>query len=167
MLTSLVVGCAAILINASRLVQNEMRSALLVAEQTVDDVSMWATPSFHSTGITRGRSSPSRAPRMHNLAELVASFKGNQYLRVSVSDDGSAKQVNPVYDHRVFGGFPRWFIRPIGVVPETHRIPVTLNRQPLGAVVIETQPRNKSLKYGMSRLPDSARWSSLPVRRSR
>lgn len=131
LLTSLVLGCAATLINASRSVQNEMRSALLVAEQTVDDVV--------------SQLGQSRNPQ-HDLAELVASFKGNRHLRVSVSDDGSAEQVNPIYDHRVFGGVPRWFIRLIGVVPETHRVPVTLNGQPLGAVVIETQPRNEILE---------------------
>jgi two-component system, NarL family, sensor histidine kinase UhpB len=131
LLTSLVLGCAATLVNASRSVQNEMRSALLVAEQTVDDVV--------------SQLGQSRNPQ-HDLAELVASFKGNRHLRVAVSDDGSAEQVNPIYDHRVFGGVPRWFIRLIGVVPETHRVPVTLNGQPLGAVVIETQPRNEILE---------------------
>jgi len=131
LLTSLVLGGVATLINASRSVQNEMRSALLVAEQTVDDVV--------------SQLGQSRDPQ-HDLAELVASFKGNRHLRVSLTEDGAAEQVNPVYDHRVFGGVPRWFVRLIGVAPETHRIPVTLNGQPLGTVVIETQPRNEILE---------------------
>ena len=80
LLTSLVLGCAATLINASRSVQNEMRSALLVAEQTVDDVV--------------SQLGQSRNPQ-HDLAELVASFKGNRHLRVSVSDDGSPDRSTP------------------------------------------------------------------------
>ncbi len=131
LLAGLVLGCAATLINASRSVQNEMRSALLVAEQTVDDV----------VSQIGGSRNPQR-----DLADLVASFKGNRHLRVSVIDNGAAEQVNPVNDHRPFGGVPRWFIRLIGVAPETHRIPVMLSGQPLGTVVIETEPRNEILE---------------------
>jgi two-component system, NarL family, sensor histidine kinase UhpB len=131
LLTSLVLGGAATLINASRSVQNEMRAALLVAEQTVNDVV--------------SQLGQSRDPR-HDLVELVTSFKGNRHLRVSLTEDGAAEQVNPVDDRRVFGGVPRGFVRLIGVVPETQRIPVTINGQPLGTVVIETQPRNEILE---------------------
>lgn len=131
LLTSLALGCAATLINASRSVQNEMHAALLVAEQTVDDVVLQLGQSHNP---------------QYDLAELVASFKGNRHLRVSVSENGAVELVDPVLDHRLFGGVPRWFIRLIGVVPETRRTPVTFDGRLLGTIVIETQPRNEILE---------------------
>jgi len=131
LLTSLALGGVATLINASRSVQNEMQAALLVAEQTVNDVV--------------SQLGQSRDPQ-HDLAELVGLFKGNRHLRVSLTEDGAAEQVDPVYDHRVFGGVPPWFVRLVGVAPETRRVPVMLDGRPLSTVVIETQPRNEILE---------------------
>lgn len=131
LLLSLALGGAVTLVNASRSVENEMRSALLVADQTVGNVVSEIADS----------SNPQR-----DLADLVASFKGNRHLRVSVTDDGAATQVNPVGDRTPFGHVPRWFVRLIGVAPEMHRVPVEIGGRQIGMVVIETDPRNEILE---------------------
>jgi len=131
LLLSLVLGGAIACLNASRSVQTEMRSALLVGRQTVDNA-------IREIG---GSTDPQR-----DLQALVASFKGNRHLRVSVVGDASPATVLPVGERMPFGKVPKWFIRLIGVPSETERVSVEMGGLPLGTVIIETDPRNEILE---------------------
>jgi two-component system, NarL family, sensor histidine kinase UhpB len=129
---SIALGGAVTLLNASRSVRTEMRSALLVGQQTVDNV---------VRGID-GSSDPQR-----DLDDLVASFKGSRHLRVSLTGAGAAgAQVQPVGDRSPFSEGPAWFMRLVGVAPEARSVPVTINGRLFGTVVIETDPRNEILE---------------------
>jgi two-component system, NarL family, sensor histidine kinase UhpB len=127
---SLTLGSAAAWLNATRSVRNEMRSALLVGRQTIEN------------GIERlqNASDPSRA-----LDDLVASFAGNRHLRVRFIGDPMAV-TGPVVERPAFGTIPGWFVRAIGVEPVTDRVPVVLGEHPLGTIVIETDPHNEILE---------------------
>src|SRR5215469_10855917 len=125
---SLVLGGVVALLNTSRSVRTEMRSALQVAQQTVGNVA-------------RGIDASPEPQR--ELDELVASFQGNRHLRVSLNGGAAPAQVQPVKDHYPFGGVPHWFVRLIGVAPETERMPMAIRGRPYGTVVIETDPRNE------------------------
>jgi two-component system, NarL family, sensor histidine kinase UhpB len=131
LLASLGLGGAVILLNASRSVRTEMNSALLVGRQTVDNV-------------VRGIDDAPDPQR--DLDNLVDAFKGNRHLRVSVSGGSAAAEVQPTDDRAPFGHVPGWFVRLIGVAPETDQIPVTIGGKPAGVVIIETDPRNEILE---------------------
>ena len=124
-------GGVVTLLNASRSVRTEMRSALLVAEQTVDNA-------------VRGIDT-SRDPQ-GDLDRLVASFTGNRHLRVSLIGGSAPAEVEPVDDRPPFGAAPRWFTRWIGVKREAHSVPVTAGGRALATVVIVTDPRNEILE---------------------
>jgi two-component system sensor histidine kinase UhpB len=128
LLASLLLGGAVILLNASRSVSNEMRSALLVGRQTIDDV------------LRRIDESPTP---QRDLDDLVASFKGSRHLRVSIIGSATAAEEQPRKERSPFGGAPRWFVWFIGVAPETDRVPIIIAGQPAGTVVVETDPRNE------------------------
>ena len=128
---SLVLGGVITLLNASRSVRTEMRSALQVGRQTVDNVVREIDTS----------SNPRR-----DLDDLVASFKGSRHLRVSIVAGPAAAAVTPVDDRSPFGAVPGWFVRLIDVTPEIDRVPITIGGSAAGALVIETDPRNEILE---------------------
>ena len=115
---SLALGGAVTILNASRSVRTEMRSALLVGQQTVDNVVREIDAS----------SDPQR-----DLDDLVASFKGSRHLRVSVTGAAVAA-VQPANDRSPFGKVPAWFVRLIGVAPEATIIGARVSRAGDGAI---------------------------------
>lgn len=131
LLASLGFGGTVILLNASRSVRTEMNSALLVGQQTVDNV---------VAGIATAPD-PQR-----ELDNLVASFKGNRHLRVSLIGGPASAEVEPVDDRTPFGTMPRWFARWVGTKRQSRSVPVAIGGHPLGTVVIQTDPRNEILE---------------------
>jgi two-component system, NarL family, sensor histidine kinase UhpB len=131
LLTSLALGGAVTLINASRSVRTEMLSALQVGRQTIDNA------------VREIDVSPNP---QRDIDDLVASFKGSRHLRVAVAGGIADEEMRPVNDRRPFGKVPAWFVRLIGVAPETDSIPFTIGRQPAGAVVVTTDPGNEILE---------------------
>ena len=127
---SLVLGGATAWLNASRSVRTEMRSALLVGRQTVESA---------IERLQHARE-PSR-----ELDELVASFAGNRHLLVRLVGEAQAVAA-PVVESPLFGPMPNWFVRVIGVVPATDRVPITVNGHDYGTVVLETDPHNEILE---------------------
>jgi two-component system, NarL family, sensor histidine kinase UhpB len=128
---SLALGAAVTLLNASQSVRTEMRSALLVGRQTVDNLAREIA----------GSPDPQR-----DLDDLVASFKGSRHLRVSVTGGAAPAEMQPVEERSHFGKVPAWFVRLIGVMPETDRVPITIGGRPFGVVVIMTDPHNEILE---------------------
>ena len=127
---SLVLGGATAWLNASRSVRNEMRSALLVGRQTIENA------------IERLQQDPdpSRA-----FDELVGSFEGNRHLRVRLIGEAQALAA-PVVERPLFGAVPSWFVRVIGVVPVTDRVSITVNGRDYGWIALETDPHNEVLE---------------------
>jgi two-component system sensor histidine kinase UhpB len=82
--------------------------------------------------------------RRGDLEALVAAFKGNRHLRVSLS--GGAAIVAPSLDGSHFGMVPRWFVRFLDVAPAAARVPVTIAGQHYGSILIETDPNNEILE---------------------
>ncbi|MBV9252019.1 MAG: hypothetical protein JO227_22600, partial [Acetobacteraceae bacterium] len=130
LVVSLILGSAVAWLNATRSVRTEMRSALMVGRQTIENA------------IERLQTStnPSR-----DLDDLVASFAGNRHLRVRFIGEPMAVTA-PVLERPVFGALPGWFIRAIGVEPVTDRVAVVLGEQRLGTIAIETDPHNEILE---------------------
>jgi two-component system, NarL family, sensor histidine kinase UhpB len=116
--------------NASRSVRTEMRAAFLVGRQTIANA-------IERLQNTRD---PSRA-----LDDLVASFTGNRHLRAWHAGQTPAL-AEPAAEKSRFGRPPTWFVRLIGVVPETERIPVAFGGRDYGSIVIETDPYNEILE---------------------
>jgi two-component system, NarL family, sensor histidine kinase UhpB len=116
--------------NASRSVRTEMRAAFMVGRQTIAS----------TLDRIHNGSEPSRA-----LDELVASFQGNRHLLVW-HIGGAAAVAAPVSEKSRFGHAPTWFIRLIGVAPETEQIPVAVDNRDLGTLVIATDPHNEILE---------------------
>jgi two-component system sensor histidine kinase UhpB len=127
---SLVLGGATAWLNASRSVRTEMRSALLVARQTIENA------------IERLRDAPD--PSLA-LGELVASFEGNRHLRVRFIGEAQAV-ATPIVESPWFGAVPNWFVRLIGVVPVADRVPITVGGRDYGTIVLETDPHNEILE---------------------
>jgi two-component system, NarL family, sensor histidine kinase UhpB len=127
---SLTLGGVMAWLNASRSVRNEMRSALLVGRQTIENA------------IERLQNTPDAS---RGLDDLVASFTGNRHLRVRFAGDPMAVTA-PVVEQPPFGTIPGWFVRVIGVEPVTDRVPVVLGEHPLGTIAIETDPHNEILE---------------------
>jgi two-component system, NarL family, sensor histidine kinase UhpB len=127
---SLTLGGVMAWLNASRSVRNEMRSALLVGRQTIENA------------IERLQNTPDPS---RGLDDLVASFTGNRHLRVRFAGDPMAVTA-PVVERPPFGTIPGWFVRAIGVEPVTDRVPVVLGEHPLGTIAIETDPHNEILE---------------------
>ena len=130
LMVSLTFGGIIVCLNASRSVRTEMRSALLVGRQTTEN------------GIRelQGSQDPQRG-----LDDLVASFKGNRHLRVSLTGSASVSTV-PVGDRLLFGAVPDWFMRLVAVEPKTEQVPVTIDDRPFGRIIIETDPHNEILE---------------------
>lgn len=127
---SLVLGGTVACLNASRSVEAEMRSALAVGQQIV---------ALGVAGLDRS-DDPAR-----DLERLVASFRGNRHLRVTLT--GAERAVAaPQRDAPLLGTVPRWFERLIGVTPSRVLIPVALAGRAYGEIAIETVPHNEVLE---------------------
>jgi len=124
-------GGAVTVLNASRSVRTEMRSALLVGQQTVEN-------------FVRGIDASADPQR--DLDRLVEAFAGNRHLRISLIGGSARAEVQPVDDRPPFGAVPRWFTRWIGVRRQSYSVPVTIGGRALGTLVIETDPRNEILE---------------------
>jgi len=127
---SLAVEGTIVFFNASRSVQTEMNSALQVGEQIVKDA------------LSRLPESPNRR---RDLEGLVAAFKGNRHLRVSLTG-GAIAAVEPPLERSHFGAVSHWFVRFLGITPVAARVPVTIAGQDYGSILIETDPRNEILE---------------------
>ena len=113
--------------NAAHSVETEMRSALAVAQQNLE------------AGVaTLGESSDLR----RDLERLVASFRGNRHLRVTLTGAATSTTVPPV-ETAPLGDVPRWFVRLIGVEPMMTRLPVSFGGESQGSITIETVPHNE------------------------
>jgi two-component system sensor histidine kinase UhpB len=128
LLISLALGAAIAYSNASRSVRTEMRAALLVGRQTVEN--------------TVERLQTARDP-LRDLDDLVASFNGNRHLRVRLSGEAAAFAA-PATEKATLGGVPEWFVRVIGVAPQRVQIPVVVGARDYGTIVIETDPYNET-----------------------
>ena len=127
---SLVLGGAVACINASRSVEAEMRAALAVAQQTI---------AAGVAGLQRSEDA------RRDLEQLVASFRGNRHLRVSLAGEESAVAA-PRVDAPPLTEVPRWFERLLGVAPNRVRIPVALSGHGAEEITIETVPHNEILE---------------------
>jgi two-component system sensor histidine kinase UhpB len=130
LLVSLALGGVIAWVNASRSVRTEMRSALLVARQTVEA----AIDELQNASEPSGK-----------VDELVASFEGNRHLRVRFI--GEAQMVAaPVVDTPAFASVPGWFVHLVGVSPATERVAINLGGRDYGTIAIETDPHNEILE---------------------
>ena len=126
---SLALGGALALLNARRAVRTEMNAALTVARQTI------------ASGIA---DADGGADWHRDIDRLVSSFAGNRHLRVSLAGDGVVARPN--VESPPLGVVPRWFEHAIGVKSEAARVPVIVDGQPRGAILIETVPHNEILE---------------------
>lgn len=127
---SLALGGTVACLNASRSVEAEMRSALAVGQQIV---------ALGVAGLDRSDDPP------RDLEELVASFRGNRHLRVTLT--GAERAVAaPQRDAPPLAAAPGWFERLIGVTPSRVLIPVTLAGRAYGEIALETVPHNEVLE---------------------
>jgi two-component system sensor histidine kinase UhpB len=127
---SLALGGVTAWVNASRSVRTEMRAALLVGRQTIENA-------IERLGNT---SDPSRG-----LDDLVTSFAGNRHLRVRFIGEAEAVAA-PVVETPPFGAVPGWFVRIIGVAPVVDRVLVDIAGRDYGSIAIETDPHNEILE---------------------
>jgi two-component system sensor histidine kinase UhpB len=127
---SLTLGGVTAWLNASRSVRTEMRSALLVGRQTVEN------------GIERLQNTSDLS---RSLDDLVTPFEGNRHLRVRFIGEGWASAA-PVVERPPFGAVPNWFVRAIGVAPVAERVPITIGGRDYGTIVLETDPHNEILE---------------------
>ena len=128
LVVSLAVESTIVFFNASRSVRTEMNSALKVGQQIV------------ASALAR---LPDSNDRRRDLEDLVASFKGNRHLRVSLTGGGAA---DPSLERSHFGTAPPWVVRLLGADPVAARIPITIAGQDYGSIVIETDPKNEILE---------------------
>ena len=128
LLISLALGAAIAYSNASRSVRTEMRAALLVGRQTIENT----VERLQTAGDS-----------LHDLDDLVASFNGNRHLRVRLSGEAAAFAA-PATEKATLGGVPEWFVRVIGVAPQRVQIPVAVGARDYGTIVIETDPYNET-----------------------
>jgi len=130
LVVSLALGGVTAWVNATRSVRTEMRSALLVGRQTIEN----AIERLQNT------LDPSRG-----LDDLVTSFQGNRHLRVRFMGEAEAVAA-PVVERPPFGALPGWFVRIIGVEPVVDRVPVVVGGRDYGTIAIETDPHNEILE---------------------
>jgi two-component system, NarL family, sensor histidine kinase UhpB len=130
LVVSLTLGGVTAWVNASRSVRTEMRSALLVGRQTIENA------------IERLQNTPDPSRR---LDDLVTSFEGNRHLRVRFIGEGEAVAA-PVIEKPPFGAVPGWFVRVIGVAPVVDRVAVAVGGSDYGTIAIETDPHNEILE---------------------
>jgi two-component system sensor histidine kinase UhpB len=130
LLVSLAFGAVIAYGNASRSVRTEMRSALVVGRQAIEN------------GIERLQNA---ADPSHDLDSLVGSFTGNRHLRIRLI--GKAVVVAaPAPERSPLGAVPGWFVSVVGVVPITEQFPVAVDGRDYGTIAIETDPYNEILE---------------------
>ena len=132
LIASLAVEGTIVSFNASRSVQTEMNSALQVGQQIV------------KSALAR---LPDSTDRRHDLEALVAAFKGNRHLRVSLTG-GEEASVEPSLEGSHFGTVPPWFVRLLGISPVAARVPVAIAGQDYGSIILESDPTMRSSKSG-------------------
>jgi two-component system sensor histidine kinase UhpB len=130
LLISLALGGLVGYSNASRSIRIEMRAALQVGRQTIENA------------IERLQNA--RDP-LRELDDLVASFNGNRHLRVRFSGETPVAAV-PAVERSPLGAVPAWFTGVIGVAPQTELIPVTVVGRSYGTILLETDPYNETLE---------------------
>jgi two-component system sensor histidine kinase UhpB len=130
LIASLAVEGTIVYSNASRSVRTEMNSALRVGQQIVKSALAQL---------------PDSTDRRRDLEALVAAFKGNRHLRVSLTG-GGAVNVEPSFEGSHFGIVPSWFVRFLGIIPVAARVPVTIAGQDYGSIVLQTDPMNEILE---------------------
>jgi two-component system sensor histidine kinase UhpB len=131
LVAGLTLGGGVTLLNASHSVRNEMHASLIVAEQTIENV-------------VKGLDTAADPQR--DLDNLIASYRGNRHLHVSLIGMAATEDVRPVDDRQPFGAAPRWFMHLIGVKREARNVPVAITGKPSGIVLIQTDPRNEILE---------------------
>lgn len=131
LLASLALGGTVMFLNASQSVRTEMRSALLVGNQTIEHV------------IREIGSSPDP---QRDLDNLVASFRGSRHLRVWMTSDGAPVEVWPAGERSPFGNLPAWFVQLLGVTSDTSQVPIAIGERLFATVTIATDPRNEILE---------------------
>ncbi len=127
---SLGLGGTVACLNASRSIEREMHAALAVAQQTVTAAVAGLDPDEH----------PER-----ELQRLVASFRGNRHLRVSLEGRGSEVTL-PAPDTAPLTRAPSWFVRLLAVPPSSARVPLLIGGRDYGAITLETVPYNEILE---------------------
>ena len=127
---SLVLGGMVASFNASRSVQTEMRSAIVVAQQMIR--------------ANLANLDWSQDPR-RELEGLISSFKGNRHVRVSLIGDGAAV-AEPAIEQPPLGKVPVWFVRLLGVTNAAVQIPIVVHGENFGTVLIESDPHNEILE---------------------
>jgi two-component system, NarL family, sensor histidine kinase UhpB len=127
---SLGLGGTVACLNASRSIEREMRAALAVAQQTVAAAVAGLDPDRH----------PER-----ELQRLVASFRGNRHLRVSLEGRGSEVTL-PAADAAPLSRVPSWFVRLLAVPSSRARVPLLIGGRDFGAITLETVPHNEILE---------------------
>jgi hypothetical protein len=109
---SLAVEGTIVSFNASRSVPTEINSALQVGQQIVKSA---------LAGL------PESPDPRRSLEGLVASFKGNRHLRVSLTGDAGAT-AEPSLGSSHFGAAPQWFVRLLGISPVVDRVLIACRR---------------------------------------
>jgi two-component system sensor histidine kinase UhpB len=120
-------GC----VNASRSVQNEMRAALAVARQAVENA-------------MAPEASGAPADLRHEIERVIATFDGNRHVRLKLAHARSASAI-PVPEKPAIGKVPEWFTALVRGSPLSATVPVAFD----GAadfVLIETDPHNEILE---------------------
>lgn len=128
LIVSLGVEGTIVFLNASSSIRTELNSALHVGQQIA--------------GSALARLPDSKDPR-RDIERLVAAFKGNRHLRVSLTG-GTAVEAAP--ERSYFGAVPSWFVRLLGVPPVAASIPLVIAGQDYGSLVIETDAKNEVLE---------------------
>jgi two-component system sensor histidine kinase UhpB len=126
MAVSLALGGALAALNATRSVQTEMRSALAVARQAVENA------------LERGRAG---VDLRHEIESVIAAFGGNRHVRLRLEASGFASAL-PAVEEPTIGAVPSWFVALVRAEPTRLRLPVALGAGG-DAVVIETDPHNE------------------------
>jgi two-component system sensor histidine kinase UhpB len=130
LIASLAVEGTIVSFNASRSVQTEMNSALQVGQQIV------------KSALAR---LPDSTDRRRDLEALVAAFKGNRHLRVSLTG-GEEATVEPSLEGSHFGTVPPWFGRFLNIPPVAARVPIAIAGQDYGSIILESDPSNEILE---------------------
>jgi len=131
LLASLAVEGIIVFFSASHSVQTEMDSALLVGQQIV------------KSRLAQISDSPDLR---RDLQALVAAFKGNRHLRVSLTIGGTVTATEPSPEGSHFGKVPSWFMRFVAVPALSDRMPIIVHGQDSGSILIETDPANELLE---------------------
>jgi two-component system, NarL family, sensor histidine kinase UhpB len=127
---SLAVEWTIVFFNASRSVRTEISAALQVGEQ------------ISKSALRR---LPESSDPRRGLEELVAAFKGNRHLRVSLSGSTAALVEPPLGDTH-FGVAPSWFARLLAITPLSAELPAVIAGRDYGTIVIEADPKNEVLE---------------------